>query len=63
MTQIKKEELEKLREEHKQKTDELYNLNLKKTRIESEVEVMKRDHQDALEGLREELTESNRNAV
>ena len=49
MTTIKKTELEELKKELADKKEEAYNLVVEKKNAENQVEVMKRDHADALE--------------
>ena len=60
MTTIKKTELEELKKELQEKKDEAYNLAVEMKKKDNEVEVMKRDHSDALEKQESDLTEKNR---
>lgn len=57
MTLIKKTELEELKADLEGKKEEIYNINLKMKKVESQSEVLKRDHKDELDRIETELNE------
>lgn len=57
---IKKKEFTDLKEELEKTKDELYNVNIKMKKIESQTEVLKRDHKDELDRVITETNESNK---